>query len=455
MRNILIFSDGTGQAGGRTPDQDISNVYKLYRATRCDTDSTVDPRTQIAFYDAGLGADPEGLGVFGRTYRRLRNIVGSALGVGIDQNIIDCYAALVRVWRPGDRIFLIGFSRGAFTVRCVGGVLGLCGLPTTGPGNTGLLRDQKSAAAIAARAVKIYQLGAGETAGPKPEERRKQAADFRREFGSGSPDAGGESNAVPYFIGVFDTVGTIANLSSFVLIGAPALALLIFGLMAGFAGGLPRAFAWMGAAASAVALIAGLWTLLGGRYGGDDKNWRVRLATVVPFLKPFKFYDAHLHKDVRFARQALSIDENRDDFRVVLWDEDDSTARMDEGSRRMRQVWFAGVHSDIGGSYPEAESRLSDIALEWMARELAELPDPPQFAEGRLKIFPSALGMQHDELKAARGWIPGPRANVGQRGRIHESVAERFAAPGVQLYDLTGPYRPPGLKNHPDFKRYY
>jgi hypothetical protein len=52
-KNILIFSDGSGQAGGLRPDENRSNIYKLYRATRCGPDTDIDPRDQLAFYDAG------------------------------------------------------------------------------------------------------------------------------------------------------------------------------------------------------------------------------------------------------------------------------------------------------------------------------------------------------------------------------------------------------------------
>ena len=52
-------------------------------------------------------------------------MLGKATGLGITHNIIDCYAAIIRVWQPGDRIYLFGFSRGAYTVRCVAGVLKL------------------------------------------------------------------------------------------------------------------------------------------------------------------------------------------------------------------------------------------------------------------------------------------------------------------------------------------
>ena len=132
--NILIFSDGTGQAGGLTPDENVSNIYKLFRATHCGPGILldIDPSEQLTFYDPGLGSQPES-GVFGaeRAYRWLHNLVSQATGLGITMNIVDCYAAILRMWQPGDRVFLFGFSRGAYTVRCVAAVLSLCGVPTT------------------------------------------------------------------------------------------------------------------------------------------------------------------------------------------------------------------------------------------------------------------------------------------------------------------------------------
>ena len=462
-RTILIFSDGTGQAGGLTPDQDVSNVYKLYRATRSDSDSSVDAREQIAFYDAGLGTAPENLELFGRTWRRLKNLVAQALGLGIDQNIADCYAALIRVWTPGDRIFLVGFSRGAFTVRCVGGLLALCGVPTTAPGADGLLRDPKSANNLAMRAVKIYQHGSAEARpeaedpaarDPKRAERLRLAAEFRKAQGSGSPEPGGDSNAVPYFIGVFDTVGTIANLGPLWLVVAPGVAAMAALSLTWFGIG-PRLLT--GALALVLLVAAGLGGRLvyESRYGAEN-GWLRKTMSRVPALKPFRFYDTQLNARVPFARHALSIDENRDDFRVVLWDEDDDTAVMAEnGARRMRQRWFAGVHSDIGGSYPEAESRLSDIALDWMAKEMRGLPEPPQFATGRLNLSPSSLGMQHDELKAHPGLMPGARLGIERRGALDESVLARLVASAVLHYDVTKPYRPEGLRTHPQAAEFY
>ena len=56
-KNILVFSDGSGHAGGLRPDQQLSNVYKLFRATRPGPDSPIHPEEQVAFYDPGLGTE--------------------------------------------------------------------------------------------------------------------------------------------------------------------------------------------------------------------------------------------------------------------------------------------------------------------------------------------------------------------------------------------------------------
>ena len=59
-KNVVIYSDGTGQAGGFRFDENRSNIYKLYRATRYGPDSIVDPNVQFTFYDPGLGSQADG-----------------------------------------------------------------------------------------------------------------------------------------------------------------------------------------------------------------------------------------------------------------------------------------------------------------------------------------------------------------------------------------------------------
>lgn len=218
-KNILIFSDGTGQAGVVSDEGSWSNVYKLYRATRVFPDTCINPAEQVAFYDAGLGSAPITGGFFTALWRRIHDFVSQATGFGITTNIIDCYDMIIRLWRPGDRIYLFGFSPGAYTVRCVSGVLRLCGVPTKiGAGPLSYTPDVTHS--IAKKAVKqVYEFTASWER-EKATDRQRQLLDQRDELATqfrtyyGSSDASGVSNGYPYFIGVFDTVAALAKLGN-------------------------------------------------------------------------------------------------------------------------------------------------------------------------------------------------------------------------------------------------
>jgi uncharacterized protein (DUF2235 family) len=148
-KNVVIFSDGIGQRGGVSFDEVRTNIFKLYRATRCGPDSSIDPDRQVAFYDPGIGTTPPGIGFIGGLYSWLRNLVCQATGLGLTGNIRLCYAAIIALYQPGDRIFLFGFSRGAYTVRCLAAVLALCGVPTRMADGTPLRRDSVTGRKIA------------------------------------------------------------------------------------------------------------------------------------------------------------------------------------------------------------------------------------------------------------------------------------------------------------------
>lgn len=70
--------------------------------------------------------------------------------------------------------------------------------------------------------------------------------------------------------------------------------------------------------------------------------------------------------DVKIGRHAIAIDERRAFFRTNLWI---PKGPPNSGPRDLKQVWFPGVHGDVGGGYLEAESGLSKIALGWMLKE--------------------------------------------------------------------------------------
>lgn len=208
-KNILIFSDGTGQAGGLSPDQTLINIYKFYRATRVGPENAIDPDRQVAFYDPGLGTDIDASGRFRtRVARRIRAFASSATGAGIGRNITDCYEAILRHYEDGDRIFLFGFSRGAYTARCVAGVVGLCGVPTQGADGRPLPRTGRALRAIAHEAVHtVYEHGSGRKRSDFSDQRRVLAERFRTKYASGVKQAA----VVPYFVGVFDTVAALGT----------------------------------------------------------------------------------------------------------------------------------------------------------------------------------------------------------------------------------------------------
>ena len=470
-RNILIFSDGTGQAGGLTPDENISNIYKLYRATRCGPDTGIDPSQQLTFYDPGLGSQPvSGLFSVTRIYRWLHDLVSQATGLGITTNIIDCYAALLRMWQPGDRIFLFGFSRGAYTVRCVASVLSFCGIPTTmADGETPLFRDVNSTRKIAKEAVKqVYE----HVGSPKDtaylEQRKALALRFRRKYES---DVNGAPNVNPFFIGVFDTVASLGSYGAAALavVGWLAFLALVSAMVSFGQSFFPIAFRPTFAALIALSIVvAGIW------YAIAHVQYAIGLEgysfwQTVHFTAPkMQFYDKHLDNAVWYARHALSIDEDRADFARVEWGSSSNSGppRPDSYPDWLEQIWFAGVHSDIGGGYAENEARLSDITLEWMVHAAENLPDANTPTGNGIKVdrrylqlSPDALGPQHDEREPGYfggrlKWTKALR-KIDPDAILHPSVYDRFAADKVQHFYEMKPYRPENLVNHENLSRYY
>ena len=138
--NLVFCADGTGS----TFDKRRSNVSRIIECLALD-------KTQVAFYDQGIGTNADRLKAF-RAYQATlpasvredgplqelpgpptgwtARLLGLAGGYGLKANVRQMCAALSRNYQgPGDRLFLFGFSRGAFTVRALAGLLYRCGLP--------------------------------------------------------------------------------------------------------------------------------------------------------------------------------------------------------------------------------------------------------------------------------------------------------------------------------------
>lgn len=298
-RNIVICSDGTSnEVAG-----DTTNVLRIYRCLNRD-------QKQIAFYDCGVGtvANPDRITERGRWLSRQ---VDSALGLSVRANALDAYLFLVKNYQPEDKIYLFGFSRGAYTVRAVAGMIHFLGLLRPELENLGEL------------AWSVYS---GENADQSVQQRFQGGHRFRKSFCI-------EERVKIHLIGVWDTVSS---------------------------------FGWF----------------------GDLKT--------LP-------YTAN-NPSVTHIRHALAIDERR-----AMFQPNHFRPAKPEQHQTFKEVWFAGVHADVGGGYPEPQGSLSKVPLEWMLRESESLDlsinpvnrthllnNPPDHPPA------DPLGRIHESLK--RGW---------------------------------------------------
>lgn len=298
-KNIVVCCDGTGMEFGATN----TNIVKLYEALE------KKPSAQAAFYDPGVGTR-SAPGMFTTAAKNLSRLAGLAFANGLIENVEDAYRYLMEQYDEGDKVYLFGFSRGAFTVRALAGLLHRCGLLQRGSEN------------LIPYATKMYMRNAPKLAG-----------DFKRTFARPCP---------VHFLGVWDTVKSV-----------------------------------------------GL------------------------FRNP-RFPNSALNPDVAHARHAISIDEARSHYRPNFI--------SPAPGQDVRQVWFAGVHSDVGGGYKEAG--LANISLHWMAREAANaglLVDVT-----RLEAYPPDVkGKLHNPL-VPFWWLLGWwRRYIPDKAKVHVSVQQR------------------------------
>jgi uncharacterized protein (DUF2235 family) len=368
MAKLVVCCDGTwNDAADRT---DIERIADAARRLR-------DPAVKV-FYDQGVGTD------FGFILR------GGAVGRGLSRNIRQAYGWLVHNWQPDDQVFMFGFSRGAYTVRSLGGFLHFAGLLR--PEDTGPV-DRDGENPLVEAAHDAYRMCHRDP---------KMAADFRA-----TPAYGRRRQPQIRLLGVFDTVGAL---------GVPV-------------------------------------------------HWLQGIINRLPHFN-VQFHDTTLGPTVEIACQALAIDERRGPFKPTLWTGDAKP------NQTIKQVWFAGVHSDVGGGYPE--KALAELPLAWMLNETkaAGLDLWPGFAADLLHA--DAGGQIHDSMD--RGYlilhelspsidpydrpigpaqrpagdpvVPGEMVYWSARGRVDGEAAQRLAALRQAPYrpralvDASGAWRP-------------
>lgn len=356
-RHIVLLSDGTGNSRGKISR---TNVWRVYEALDLEDPATPTVPRQFAFYDDGVGTS---------SFRPMA-LLGGAVGYGLARNVRDLYAFLCRTYRPGDRIYAFGFSRGAFTIRVLAGLIMNQGIVPYEGDEAELLRLVKAAYRAYRRR---YRLPINYI-GPLRDLRDGLIDGWARLRGKtpyskirmiGGP--GSEEPVSIEFLGLWDTVAAY---------------------------GLP---------------VDELSTVI------DKAVW------------PSQMPDHKLHPRVRRAVHALSIDDERNTFHPRLW--------AHEAGSRISQVWFAGVHSDVGGGYPD--QGLSHVSLGWVmdAAAACEL----RFAE-RIRETQRALSDENGPMNDSRHGVAGyyrynPRrlehllaAMGSSRPIVHESVMRRISA---------------------------
>lgn len=320
-KSIVLFSDGTGNSSAKLFK---TNVFRLYEAVDLGPTQAGRQR-QIAFYDNGVGTS---------AFRPLRMLQG-AFGFGLKRNVLEIYSYACRNYDPdsapldgsgitdrGDHIYGFGFSRGAFTMRLVVGLIADQGLIP--------YKDERDLEWKVRAAWKTFRRKwprsierALRFLGLREEPPVLAAAELQVAKGTVTEsrhyDPSSNHRPLIRFIGVWDTVAA---------------------------------------------------------YGGPVTEIT---RAIDNFIYRLSMPNYELHPRVRRARHALALDDARDSFQPLLWDAfaeaqlrkkyaEEEAPWLHAG--RLDQVWFAGMHADVGGGYPDES--LSYVSLLWMLEQAHE-----------------------------------------------------------------------------------
>jgi len=305
---IVLFSDGTGNGSGKLFK---TNVWRMYEAVDLGP-TTADKRKQIAFYDNGVGTS--NFPIFAA--------IAGVFGFGLNRNVLEIYRYACRNYTPGkhsqagavtqqggDEIYAFGFSRGAFTIRTLIAFIASQGLVRASSEAELLRRSRDAYLAFKSADTDSYA---------RPPRMTRALRFIRNVFlkiwraskTEETYDQAANFHPVIRFVGVWDTVSAY---------GGPIVEI-------------TRAI----------------------------DNW----------IYPLSMPNYRLSHKVQRARHALAIDDERDAFHPLLWDEVNEEKLVAAGlvdRDRLQQVWFAGMHADVGGGYPDES--LSYISFLWMLHE--------------------------------------------------------------------------------------
>ena len=344
-KNIILCSDGTGNAGGKGNG---TNVWRLFQAI------DVSHGTQVAFHDDGVGTQDF----------KLFKAIGGATGFGLGRNIRQLYASLVRVYEDGDRVYLFGFSRGAYTIRSLANLIDRFGVLDRHAFDTPDALEREVSA--------LYD-----------DYRRDNRRDKSKDEESDSKFCSYRDGVIA-FLGVWDTVDAI---------GVPF----------------------------------------------DE------LRPIIRFFGPWKHHAYELNPSIKAACHALAIDDERKSFHPNMFDEGKRT----DATEKVEQVWFPGVHSNVGGGYPK--DQLAYISLVWMMKRAAD-PElypgyvPLEFHEGAIRGYEEIAnphGKLYDSRSGAAAYYRvSPRSIAGLCASAGAGMPQIHSSVMVRISRRTGGYTP-------------
>jgi uncharacterized protein (DUF2235 family) len=289
MKNIILLSDGTGNAAAKVWRTNVWRIFESIDLSQPD---------QVALYADGVGTS---------SFKPLA-ILGGIFGYGLKNNVIECYKFVSRNYQAGDQIYGFGFSRGAYTIRVAMKVIL----------TQGLVKYDNNEADLHRYSVAAYRAFRSENVACGWHIRflrRIRDIVLQTPYGKLTEKVHRPNEDRPKvrFLGLWDTVAAY---------GLPVEEMTRF-----------------------------------------YSKW----------IFPFEILDSQLHNDVTRACHALAIDDERTTFHPVLWTEvkpDESTVNgpvTHTYQERLSQVWFAGVHANVGGGYPD--DSLARVSLGWIMKE--------------------------------------------------------------------------------------
>lgn len=323
-------------------------------------------------------------------------ILGGAFGYGLKRNVLESYKFICRNYQPGSKLYFFGFSRGAFTVRVLNALILQQGLiqPKSGAD----LHD------LARKAYRVYRAN-----GYKSYFRVEKAGRLIRDG----------------FVWLFDKLLGRTPYKVAVKVIPPSIEFI------------------------------GVWDTVAAYGLPTDEMTR----GISDWIWPLELPNRVLHKDVLCARHAVALDDERTTFHPVLWTEAGEPQKPEDASyniadQRLVQVWFTGMHANVGGGYPD--DSLAFTPLYWLMREakarglaFKEEPEADPDTAKWMKVGRDPDGRLYDSRAGLGGYYRyGPRKvfdlcndpRVKVRidvPKIHESVFARV--------DSANGYAPIGL----------